>query len=65
MVSLTVMIMVLGMLRGAWRMLVDIPDARQVWVPDMVDDLLSRMMSAALILDSGLFLLAVALAWAR
>ena len=63
-VSLTVMTMALGLLRGAWRMLVDIPDARQVWAPDMVDDLLSRMMSAALILDSGLFLVAVAQAWA-
>ena len=38
-------------------MLVEIPDARQVWVPDVVDALLSRLISAALILDSGLFLI--------
>ncbi|MDB5945763.1 MAG: hypothetical protein JWQ33_789 [Ramlibacter sp.] len=59
-VSLTVMTTCMYLLRGMWRVLVDIPDARQVWVPDVVDDLLSRMISAALILGSGLFLVAVA-----
>ena len=56
-VSLAAMAMCISLLRAAWRMLVEIPDARQVWVPDVVDDLLSRLISAALILDSGLFLL--------
>lgn len=56
-VLLGVMAMGMVLLRAAWRMLVEIPDARQVWVPDMVDDLLSRLISAALILASGLFLL--------
>ncbi len=56
-VSLAAMAMCMLLLRAGWRMLVEIPDARQVWVPDVVDDLLSRLISAALILDSGLFLI--------
>ena len=44
------------LLRGAWRMLVEIPDAKQVWVPDVVDDFLSRSISALLIVGSGLFM---------
>lgn len=59
MMSLTVLTMCAYLLRGGWRMLVEIPDRRQVWAPDVVDELLSRMISAALMLESGLFLLAV------
>ncbi len=59
MVSLTVMTMCVFLLRCGWRMLVEIPDRRQVWAPDVVDDLLSQMISAALMLGSGLFLLAL------
>jgi hypothetical protein len=46
----------LFLLRCAWRMLVEIPDARQVWVPDAVDHFLSRSLSASLLGSSGLFL---------
>jgi hypothetical protein len=60
MLSLTAMALCTYLLRGAWRMLVEVPDARQVWVPDAVDELLSRMLSAILILDSGVFLLSMA-----
>lgn len=56
-VWLTAIAMCMLLLRAGWRMLVEIPDARQVWVPDVVDDLLSRLISAALIMESGLFLL--------
>lgn len=59
-VSLAVMTMCMVLLRGAWRMLVEIPDAKQVWVPDVVDDLLSRLIAASLILASGLFLVEMA-----
>jgi hypothetical protein len=61
------MIMFLGvatlclyLLRSAWRMLVEIPDARQAWVPDAVDDFLTRWMSATLVLDCLLFLVLLA-----
>ena len=47
------------LLRSAWRMLVEVPDVDQVWAPDLVDDFLSRSMSALLIADSGLFLLSM------
>lgn len=43
-------------LRSAWRSLVEIPDVDQVWAPDLVDALLSRSISALLMLGSGLFL---------
>ena len=50
----------LYLLRGAWRLLVDVPDLDQVWAPDMVDDLLTRLLSAALLVGSGLFLVLMA-----
>lgn len=50
----------LYLLRGAWRMLVDVPDLDQVWAPDMVDDILTRSLSAALMAGSGLFLVLMA-----
>ena len=59
-VSLVVMSMGLALLRGGWRMLVEIPDPRQVWVPDVVDELLSKLIAASLILGSGLFLVELA-----
>lgn len=46
----------LYLLRWCWRLLVDVPDADQVWAPDRVDDVLTRLLSAALILGSALFL---------
>jgi hypothetical protein len=48
------------LLRSAWRMLVELPDADQVWAPDLVDDLLSRTISALLIANCGLFLVTMA-----
>ncbi len=50
----------LYLLRGAWRLLVDVPDADQVWAPDLVDELLTRSLSAALLAASGLFLVLMA-----
>ena len=50
----------LYLLRGAWRMLVEVPDADQVWAPDLVDDFLTRSLSAALMLGSALFLVLMA-----
>jgi hypothetical protein len=44
------------LLRSAWRMLVEVPDVDQVWAPDLVDDFLSRSISALLIADCGLLL---------
>jgi hypothetical protein len=44
------------LLRSAWRMLVEVPDIDQVWARDLVDDFLSRSISALLIADCGLFL---------
>jgi len=46
----------LVLLRAAWRLLVEIPDARQVWVPDLVDDLLSRSISALLMTGCALLM---------
>ncbi len=46
----------LYLLRGAWRMLVEVPNPDQVWAPDIVDDFLTRSLSAALMVGSGLFL---------
>jgi len=46
----------LVLLRSAWRMLVEIPDARQVWVPDVVEESLSLWISGSLLLNAGLFL---------
>ena len=46
-------------LRSAWRMLVEVPDANQVWTHDVVDDFLSRCVSALLIANCGLFLVMV------
>ena len=48
------------LLRSAWRMLVEVPDVDQVWAPDVVEDLLSRSISALLMLASGLFLVLMA-----
>ena len=48
------------LLRSAWRMLVEVDDADQVWAPDLVDDFLSRSVSALLIAACGLFLLMTA-----
>ena len=48
------------LLRSAWRMLVEVPDVDQVWAPDVVDDFLSRSISALLMLGSGLFLVLMA-----
>jgi hypothetical protein len=50
----------LYLLRGAWRLLVEVPDVDQVWVPDLVDDFLTRSLSAALLAGSGLFLVLMA-----
>ncbi len=44
------------LLRSAWRMLVEVPDVDQVWAPDLVDDFLSRSISALLIANCGLLL---------
>ena len=52
------------LLRSGWRLLVEVPDADQVWTPDLVDDFLSRSISALLLLDSGLLLLMMARALA-
>lgn len=48
------------LLRSVWRMLVEVPDADQVWTPDVVDDLLSRSISALLLVNSGLLLVVMA-----
>lgn len=48
------------LLRSAWRMLVAVPDADQVWAPDLVDEFLSRSISALLLVDSGLLLVTTA-----
>ena len=48
------------LLRSAWRMLVEVPDVDQVWAPDVIDDFLSRSISALLMLASGLFLVLMA-----
>jgi hypothetical protein len=40
-------------------MLVEVPDANQVWTHDVVDDFLSRCVSALLIANCGLFLVMV------
>lgn len=50
----------LVLLRSAWRMLVEVPDIDQVWAPDLVEDFLSRSISALLMLGSGLFLVVMA-----
>ena len=44
------------LLRSIWRMLVEVPDADQVWAPDVVEDFLSRSISALLVVDCGLLL---------
>lgn len=49
------------LLRAGWRMLVEVPDADQVWTQDLVEDALSRGISGLLLLDSGLVLVAIAL----
>lgn len=46
----------LFLVRVAWRLLVEIPNPRQVWVPDVIDDLLSRSLSALLMTGSALLL---------
>ena len=48
------------LLRSAWRLLVEVPDADQVWAPDLVEDFLSRSISALLIANCGLFLVLMA-----
>jgi hypothetical protein len=45
------------LLRSAWRMLVEVPDADQVYTHDAVEEFLSRSISGLLVADSGLFLL--------
>lgn len=50
----------LVLLRSGWRMLVEVPDIDQVWAPDLVEDFLSRSISALLMLGSGLFLVVMA-----
>lgn len=45
------------MLRSGWRLLVEIPHARQVWVPDLVDGLLTRVLSALLMIESAVLLI--------
>ena len=47
-------------LRSAWRALVEVPDADQVWAPDLVDALLTRLVSALLLADCGLLLVMMA-----
>ena len=44
------------LLRSCWRMLVEVPDADQVWTPDVVEDFLTRSISALVIADCGLLL---------
>lgn len=46
----------LYLLRSAWRVLVEVPDADQVWAPDVVEGLLTRLVSASLLATSGLLL---------
>ena len=48
------------LLRSVWRMLVEVPDADQMWTSDVVDDLLSRSISALLLLNCGLLLVVMA-----
>lgn len=50
----------LFLMRSAWRMLVEVPDADQVWAPDVVDGFLSRSISALLMAGCSLFLLVTA-----
>jgi hypothetical protein len=50
----------LFLLRSAWRMLVEVPQANQVWAPDLVDALLSRLIAAFLLANSAMFLLLMA-----
>ena len=50
----------LFLLRSVWRMMVEVPDADQVWAPDLIDGFLSRSISALLMVGSGLFLLVLA-----
>ncbi|MFC5497612.1 hypothetical protein ACFPOE_08715 [Caenimonas terrae] len=47
------------LLRSVWRMLVEVPDADQVWTHDVVDEFLTRSVSALLVANSGLFLVAM------
>ena len=47
------------LLRSAWRLLVEVPDVDQVWASDVVDDFLSRSISALLVVSCGLFLVAM------
>ena len=56
-VVLAVMTLCLVLLRSTWRMLVEIPDARQVWVPDVVEETLSLGISGSLLLNAGLFMM--------
>ena len=44
------------LLRSMWRMLVEVPDIDQVWAPDLVEDFLSRSISALLVVDCALLL---------
>ena len=44
------------LLRAMWRMLVEVPDIDQVWAPDLVEDFLSRSISALLIANCALLL---------
>ena len=44
------------MLRSIWRKLVEVPEIDQVWAPDLVEDFLSRSISALLIANCGLLL---------
>ena len=44
------------LLRCTWRMLVEVPDADQVYVHDAVEDFLSRSISGLLVFNCGLLL---------
>ena len=45
-----------SLLRSMWRMLVEVPDHDQVWAPDLVEDFLSRSISALLVVNCALLL---------
>lgn len=45
-----------SVLRSMWRILVEVPDVDQVWAPDLVEDVLSRSISALLVVNCALLL---------
>jgi hypothetical protein len=50
----------LFLLRSAWRVLVEVPHADQVWASDLVDAILSRSIAGLLLANCALFLLLMA-----